>query len=227
MTEITNWICEFCFKVYDGDRLPDDWDFIFQSAVCPECKPKVQVDGGYQVVKGGAYAKTGEWAGRDRRVRKIMDNQKHQCSEFRWEMCVNENGWKCMQCGEPSTACDPPGFDPFLDKNNIQGKVMDILDFLHEAKIIHISNGTGGDIMTEMVVNRCRNENRFDQSNIARFVMELEHPGQQDYWRKIGMGVRDGRDPRDRCECGQLATMWSGDKRYCTEHTRDALTAKA
>ena len=50
-----DWICEFCHKTINGE-LPDDWDFVWQSAVCPECKEKVARDGGYGVVKGGAYA---------------------------------------------------------------------------------------------------------------------------------------------------------------------------
>ncbi|HVU26523.1 MAG TPA: hypothetical protein VHG71_02165 [Verrucomicrobiae bacterium] len=50
------WICEFCFRTTSTPSLPSDWDFIFQSAVCPDCKPKVETGGGYHVVKGGAFA---------------------------------------------------------------------------------------------------------------------------------------------------------------------------
>jgi hypothetical protein len=52
------WVCEFCFALLWADRLPANWQFIWQSAICPECWPKVQRDGGIAVVKGGAYATT-------------------------------------------------------------------------------------------------------------------------------------------------------------------------
>ena len=50
-----DWICEFCYKPVQGD-LPKEWEFVFQSAVCPDCKIKVEKDGGYWVVKGGSYS---------------------------------------------------------------------------------------------------------------------------------------------------------------------------
>lgn len=50
------WVCEFCHETTPGDVLPPEWDWVFQSAVCPSCRVKVQADGGYHVVKGGAYA---------------------------------------------------------------------------------------------------------------------------------------------------------------------------
>ena len=50
------WVCEFCYREYYGNPLPDSWDFVWQSAVCPECRQLVPLDGGYAVVKGGAYA---------------------------------------------------------------------------------------------------------------------------------------------------------------------------
>ena len=50
------WICEFCYKTSDESKLPKGWDFVWQSAVCPECQQKVATDGGYAVVKGGTYA---------------------------------------------------------------------------------------------------------------------------------------------------------------------------
>jgi len=51
------WVCEFCFKVCNENNLPEMWDLVWQSAVCPECQERVKADGGYDVVKGGAYAK--------------------------------------------------------------------------------------------------------------------------------------------------------------------------
>lgn len=53
---IPKWICEFCYTRVYLDRLPDSWEFMWQSAVCPDCHKRVLADGGYSVVKGGAYA---------------------------------------------------------------------------------------------------------------------------------------------------------------------------
>ena len=49
-------ICEFCYKETTTDNIPESWDLVWQSAVCPECKSRVQADGGYFVVAGGSYA---------------------------------------------------------------------------------------------------------------------------------------------------------------------------
>jgi len=50
------WVCEYCFRTIYINSLPADWEFVWQSAVCPECRKRVKHDGGYFVVKGGAYA---------------------------------------------------------------------------------------------------------------------------------------------------------------------------
>ena len=55
-TKLSRWVCEYCYRIFYGTRLPDDWDFVWQSAVCPDCKGKVAQDGGYGVVPGGKYA---------------------------------------------------------------------------------------------------------------------------------------------------------------------------
>lgn len=53
---ITPWfVCEFCFTKVLGS-LPDGWDLVYQSAVCVPCQERVELDGGYGVVCGGAYA---------------------------------------------------------------------------------------------------------------------------------------------------------------------------
>lgn len=51
-----NWVCEFCHRQSNRMELPPGWDLVLQSAVCPDCQRKVARDGGYAVVKGGAYA---------------------------------------------------------------------------------------------------------------------------------------------------------------------------
>ena len=55
-SDAPRWVCEFCHETFYGDTLPHEWDWVFQSAVCPACIPRVKADGGYAVVLGGAYA---------------------------------------------------------------------------------------------------------------------------------------------------------------------------
>ncbi len=50
------WVCEYCFVCLLEGNLPDDWDLVFQSAVCPSCQKKAKRDGGYHKVFGGAYS---------------------------------------------------------------------------------------------------------------------------------------------------------------------------
>ena len=50
------WICEFCYTRAYVDHLPESWQLVFQSAVCIDCAKRVANDGGFSVVKGGAYA---------------------------------------------------------------------------------------------------------------------------------------------------------------------------
>jgi hypothetical protein len=39
------WICELCYKVIYTDILPDHWDFILQTVICPECAARSKKDG--------------------------------------------------------------------------------------------------------------------------------------------------------------------------------------
>jgi protein gp37 len=54
------WICEYCYKRNFDSRLPDNWYFVWQSAICDECIIRIETDvptgGGIGVVGGGAYA---------------------------------------------------------------------------------------------------------------------------------------------------------------------------
>jgi len=52
----SKWLCEFCYKQSNRKNLPETWNLVWQSAVCPDCQKRVARDGGYGVVKGGAYA---------------------------------------------------------------------------------------------------------------------------------------------------------------------------
>lgn len=50
----SDFICGYCGLVVEGD-LPSDWDLVLQTPVCPDCQFRVSGDGGYTVVKLGAY----------------------------------------------------------------------------------------------------------------------------------------------------------------------------
>ena len=50
------WVCEFCYLTVKTWVLPSDWKLVWQAGVCPECQQRVAKDGGYAVVRGGAYA---------------------------------------------------------------------------------------------------------------------------------------------------------------------------
>lgn len=109
--EIPQWVCEFCFKIYEGDKLPDDWDFAWQSAVCPDCIKRVAADGGYGVVPGGKYA-----TGPDPRtkvpfpaepppIEELLADARHQnavgkkqcgmCTNRSTAMVSGKQAWKC------------------------------------------------------------------------------------------------------------------------------------
>lgn len=49
-------ICEFCYRPAPEDTEKAGWDLVWQSFVCPGCQLLVARDGGYAVVKCGAYA---------------------------------------------------------------------------------------------------------------------------------------------------------------------------
>lgn len=51
------WVCEFCFRTSDAQPLPEGWELVWSSAVCPECLERVGREGGIYVVPVGAYAR--------------------------------------------------------------------------------------------------------------------------------------------------------------------------
>lgn len=50
-----DFTCGYCYKEVEGD-LPSDWDLVLQTPVCPDCQYQVSWNGGYSVVKLGAFA---------------------------------------------------------------------------------------------------------------------------------------------------------------------------
>jgi hypothetical protein len=136
---------------------------------------------------------------------------------------ANEQGWRCVDCQfRPG---EPPGFSPHHDRELINIKVGGILTDLHEAEIIYVSNGSEGAVMTTLAIDECRKRNVYDSVSIARILLELDgDDGHAAYWRGISEGILAGKDPRDRCACGQLATQYCNGKRACSyEHMQAAL----
>lgn len=144
---------------------------------------------------------------------------------FYYYPATNEDGWKCAdRCGEKMPG-DPPGYRPDLDRDEIWLKVGGLLNDLHGADLVYVSNGTGGDGLTSTVADRCKREGRFDQYSILLFLLEEMTPSHADYWKEISDGVVSGRDPRRRCAeegCGRLATVY-GERDSCHEHSHELL----
>ena len=127
--------------------------------------------------------------------------------EFFWYLATNEDGWRCCHClFKPG---EPPGFDPKLDRELIDEKVGGILMDMHEAGLIYVSNGTGGDALTAMVAEQCTEAGVYDQYSIAAFILAAETASHAKYWQTVSEGILAGNDPRNRCDCGKLSTISS------------------
>lgn len=120
---------------------------------------------------------------------------------------ANEKGWRCTDCGwQPG---EPPGFSPVHDRERTGIKVDCILHLLHESEIIYVSSGSEGDSIVGRVVTMCRRTRLYDSVSIARMILQIDGDRRHGaFWRDISEGIIAGRDPRDRCACGKLATMF-------------------
>jgi len=99
--------------------------------------------------------------------------------------CINEDGWKCVDCSEKL------GYRPDLDVEQIFMKVFGVLHDMTDAAIVHVSNGTMGDIITSNVGCRCQQEDLYDQYSIARFILEDSNlVGHACYWYKERKGIQ-------------------------------------
>lgn len=72
-----------------------------------------------------------------------------------------------------------------------------------------VSNGSEGDTITFNVACHCARTGRYDQYFILKAFLNHLEPGHSDFWKDVGDGVRAGKDVRDRCRCGALATQWN------------------
>jgi hypothetical protein len=135
--------------------------------------------------------------------------------DFHWFAApANEQGWRCVACEH--TPGEPAGFSPAHDREHIDRKVGGILMDLHNAEIIYVSNGSGGDSLTAHVADRCRAENTYDSMSIARMILDRAGDARHaTFWREISDGIIAGNDPRGRCACGALGkiTTWKDQKR--------------
>ena len=125
--------------------------------------------------------------------------------DFHWYLATNEDGWRCVNCDyKPG---EPPGFDPKLDRSEIEGKVDAVMLMMHHAELIHVSNGSHGDYMTGVIAQRCRDWGRFDQYTIVLLLLRELSEAHAVHWREISEAILAGKDKRDRCPCGELSTM--------------------
>ena len=133
----------------------------------------------------------------------------------------NERGWKCDSCDfKPG---EPPGYDPQRDRSDIREKVHAVLFQLHLTDIVYVSNSDHGEWLAAEVATRCVREDTFDQLSIVRFLCEaLDDDGKHSaHWRDQAQGILAGNDPRERCACGALATVFVvGGEKTCSEHAR-------
>jgi hypothetical protein len=136
---------------------------------------------------------------------------------FGYFPAVNEEGWKCFNCGSLLPG-EPDGYRPDLDRSHTDAKVYGLLNDLHENKFIYVSNGAGGDILTNEVVKQCQRSGLYDQISIIQYILALGESEHAAYWKEIGDGVVNGNDKRERCHCGKLATSFGSKGNRCSEH---------
>ena len=134
-----------------------------------------------------------------------------------WYPAINEEGWKCANCG--TRPGEPPGYSPRLDRNELFTKVSGLLNDLHNANLIYVSNGTMGEYLTAEVVRACREAGTFDQYSIIKAILDHPEmaPSHAEFWKPIGESIISGNDTRARCACGQLGTISSGNENVCRD----------
>lgn len=146
-------------------------------------------------------------------------------SEWAWYLADNEEGWKCLDCGHKPG--EPPGYSPELDREEIGSKIYSILLELTQSHstepgFVYVSNGSMGDGIVAVTAAWCRETGHYDQASIAWKCIE-NCGAKSDFWREQGEAIRAGKDPRRRCNCGVLATVFTKDGAWCPEHPYSTL----
>ncbi len=94
-----------------------------------------------------------------------------------WYPAVNEDGWRCADCGEKL------GFRPDLDRRDTVVKVDNILHDLHDHTLVYVSNSTHGEIVAAGVAGMCEESGCYDQRTIIRLIMAHPDMDAGSYWR--------------------------------------------
>jgi hypothetical protein len=133
----------------------------------------------------------------------------------------NEDGWHCQYCCAELPG-EPPGYRPDLDESEIEEKVDAILTYLTLANFVYVSNSGHAEYLISAASDRCRASRCFDQISIIMIIAEAL--GDRKYWRDLGESIRAGKDSRERCHCGKLATSFGGGHPpQCSEHGMASL----
>lgn len=134
-------------------------------------------------------------------------------SLFAYFASSNERGWMCMECNRRPG--EPAGYCPELDRDKLADKVESLLMQL-SREFVSISNNDHGERICSVVTDRCGELRRYDQYTICREIFaSLSSHG--DYWKEITDGILAGSDPRSRCDCGKLSTVWTLGKTFCED----------
>lgn len=140
-----------------------------------------------------------------------------------WYLATNEDGWQCVDCGlKPG---EPPGYSPPHDSSHLDVKVSNVLDEMHTAGLIYVSNGTEGHVIACSVAHKLRESGDWDQYSIVSAIMAELTPSHAAYWRLQSDAILEGKDGRRRCPCGALSTSTritgkDEPNRYrCSEHS--------
>lgn len=131
----------------------------------------------------------------------------------------DERGWLCVDCG--FAPGEEPGYSPEHDRDLLHIKVWSLLNDLADAQLVSVSNSSHGDSIVAQATRIARDARTFDQESLVAIIAKL-CAGDGKFWREQHEAILAGKDNRDRCRCGKLATSisWRDGKRVteCSEH---------
>lgn len=136
-----------------------------------------------------------------------------------WTPVTNEDGWRCADCGyKPG---EEPGYSPEHDRADLRDKVDSLLHYLHEQDLVSVSNGSEGEGIVSYVTSEMREAGTYDQQSIIVAIVSYGRESHAKFWKERGDSIVAGRDNRERCHCGKIATssISNGDgtwRRYCS-----------
>jgi hypothetical protein len=89
-----------------------------------------------------------------------------------------EAGWVCMDCQEKL------GCRPDLDREQTWAKVWSILQDLHHAQFVYVSNAAEGEMVVAAVARQCHDRDTYDQYSIMRWILEHPEIEHADFWQR-------------------------------------------